>query len=123
MRDIAQVKGWQWPAYATINRRWNALPDAQRLAVRYGRAAAKKALAQPMHRDKTTIGALEWVSLDGRTLDFWTLTDDGRAVRMTMLALVDVASNMVLDYELTVSENAVDTARLIRRSCQTRTTS
>lgn len=38
---------------------------------------------------------------------------------MTMLALVDVASNMVLDYELAESENARDTLRLIQRACQT----
>lgn len=52
-------------------------------------------------------------------LDFWTDTGDGRPVRLTMIALVDVVSNMVLDYELAVSENAVDTVRLIRRTCQT----
>lgn len=119
VRDVAKLKRWDWPKYVTINRRWNALPDAQRLAVRYGRDATQKALAQPVHRDKTTIGALEWVSLDGRTKDFWVDMGDGRALRMTMLALVDVASNMVLDYELAASENAVDTARLIRRTCET----
>lgn len=36
-----------------------------------------------------------------------------------MLALVDVASNKVLDFTLTKSENATDTVKLIRRTCKT----
>ena len=70
-------------------------------------------------RDKTTISALEWVSLDGRELDFWVDFGDGRVLRPVMLALVDVASNKVLDYSLSRSENATDTVKLIRRTCQT----
>ncbi|MEM1372375.1 MAG: hypothetical protein AAGG72_09150 [Pseudomonadota bacterium] len=54
--------------------------------------------SHPALRDKTTIKPLEWVSLDGRTQDYWTDMGDGKAVRLTMLALVDVASNMVLGY-------------------------
>lgn len=119
VRDVSKAKGWNWPHYVTINRRWNALPDAQRRAARLGRDVAHKQLAQPAHRDKTTIGAYQWVSLDGRTLDFWTDMGDGKPVRLTMLALIDVASNMVLDYELAPSENAVGTVRLIKRTCET----
>lgn len=73
----------------------------------------------PALRDKTRISALEWVSLDGRTQDVWVITDDGKTVRPTMLALVDVATNKVLDFELAPSENAVATVRLIKRTCET----
>lgn len=118
VRDVAKKTGWDWPPYVTVNRRWNALPAAQKLAARQGGSETAKQLAQPVHRDKTTIAPLEWVSLDGRTLDFWTDTGDGRPVRLTMLALVDVATNLVLDYELSPSENAVGTVRLIRRTCE-----
>ncbi len=119
VRDIAAKNAWDWPPYVTIIRRWNALPEAQKLAARHGIDATAKRLAQPVHRDKTTIAPLEWVSLDGRTLDFWTDMGDGTPKRLTMLALVDVASNMVLDYELAASENAIGTVRLIRRTCET----
>lgn len=34
VRDVAPQFGWQWPAYRTILRRWNALPEAQRLHAR-----------------------------------------------------------------------------------------
>lgn len=117
-RDIAAKSGWAWPSYPTVFRRWQELPEAQRLAARIGRAEAVKRLAIPAARDKTSIGPLEWVSLDGRTKDFWVDFGDGRAVRATFLALVDVASNHVLDWELATSENAAATVRLIKRTCE-----
>lgn len=119
VHDLKNKMGWQWPSYPTINRRWAALSDAQKSVARLGRKATGKQFAQPAFRDKTTISPLEIVSLDGRTQDFWVANTDGKPRRMTMLALVDVASNMVLDYELADSENARDTLRLIQRACQT----
>ncbi|MFN9939108.1 MAG: DNA-binding domain-containing protein, partial [bacterium] len=99
VRDVARKRGWAWPSFPTVWRRWNALPIAAQLHARVGRDEAVKRLAQPVLRDKTTIAALEWVSLDGRTLDFWVDFGDGRAVRPVMIALVDVASNAVLGWE------------------------
>lgn len=72
----------------------------------------------PITRAKTSIQPLEWVSLDGRTQDFWVDFGDGKPVRPVMLALVDTASNYVLGYEIARSENAVATARLIRNVCR-----
>jgi len=118
VRDVALTKGWSWPKYLTVWRRWDTLPEAQKLAARHGREAAVKALAMPIKRDKTTIKPLEWVSLDGRTQDFWVDFGDGKPVRPVMLALIDVASNYVLGFELVRSENAVATARLIRNVCK-----
>ena len=119
VRDVAKRQGWTWPKYVTIWRRWTALPDAQRLEARHGREAAVKAIGQPILRDKTTIAPLKIVSLDGRTQDFWLDFGDGKPVRPVMITLVDVASNFILGYELTKSENAVATARIIRNVCQT----
>lgn len=117
VRDIAASKGWAWPSYTTAYRRWAALPVAQQRAARYGKAETAKTLTQPVLRDKTTLRVLECVSLDGRTQDYWTDMGDGKPVRLTMIALIDVASNFILGYELVPSENAVATARLIRRVC------
>lgn len=119
VRDVARRNGWNWPKYLTVWRRWNELPEAQKVVARYGREAAVKGLAMPVRRDKTTIKPLEWVSLDGRTQDFWVDFGDGKPVRPVMLALIDVASNYVLGFELVRSENAVATARLIRTVCKT----
>ncbi|QEW19262.1 Bacteriophage Mu transposase [Marinibacterium anthonyi] len=109
---------WAVPSYPTFYRRWNELSEAQRRSVRLGRDQTAKQLSIPAHRDKTSILSMEWVSLDGRTLDFWVDWGDGKAVRPVMLALVDVASNMVLGWELGPSENAVGTVRLIKRVCE-----
>ncbi|KGJ20717.1 transposase domain-containing protein [Paracoccus sanguinis] len=118
VRDLKGKRGWAWPGYQAVWRRWNALPEAQRIVARQGKDAAMKALSVPVLRDKTTIKPLEWVSLDGRTLDFWVDFGDGKVARPVMVALVDVASNFVLGYELARSENAVTTARVIRSVCE-----
>jgi putative transposase len=119
VRDVARKRGWAWPAYPTAWRAWDAMPEVDRVALRYGNEAAVKRLAMPIKRDKTTIQPLDLVSLDGRTLDFWVDFGDGKAVRPVMLALVDVSSNCIIGYELVKSENAVATSRLIRNTCQT----
>jgi putative transposase len=67
VRDVAAVRGWDWPSFPTIYRRWTALPEMQKLQARLGKDRAAKLLAQPMHRDKTTLAPLEILSLDGRT--------------------------------------------------------
>lgn len=119
VRDVSRKRRWSWPSYPTIYRRWNQLPEAEKLVVRHGREVAIGRLAQPIMRDKTSIRSLEWVSLDGRKLDFWVDCGDGRALRLTLLALIDVASNKVLGFEICRSENATGTVRLIRQVCET----
>lgn len=117
-RDAGRVMGWDVPSYSTFYRRWADLDEAQRVEARLGYEVAAKRLTMPAHRDKSDLAPLSWVSLDGRMLDFWVDWGDGKAVRPIMLALVDVASNVVLDWELAQSENAVGTVRLIKRTCE-----
>jgi len=119
VRDLKAVKRWDWPSWAAIFWRWDSLPEAQKLHARVGHGEAVKALGQPAMRDKTSILPLEWVSLDGRTKDFRAHSGDGKALRRTFRALVDCATNFVLDRELAESGNARSTVRLIKRTCQT----
>ncbi|CUX79371.1 MAG: Mu family bacteriophage transposase [Roseibaca calidilacus] len=112
-RDVAQKQGWRWPAYETVNRRWKALPYTERLTARVGQKEAQKRLSQPVLRDKTSIHALEWVSLDGRTLDFFIEGTNGSPLRPTFLALVDVASTKILGWKLASAEDAATTKALI----------
>lgn len=112
VRDVAMVRGWDWPSFPTIYRRWTALPEADKIFARHGKDEARKRLTQPVQREKP--GVLEWVSQDGRTKDFWCDWGDGKAIRSTALMLVDVGSNAILGWRLCRSENAADTAGLIK---------
>lgn len=84
---------------------------------RVGHSEAVKRLAMPALRDKTTIGPMEWVSLDGRTKGFWAHNGDGKPRRYTFLALVDCATNFILGWTLAESENARATQALIKSVC------
>ncbi|MBV2360986.1 DDE-type integrase/transposase/recombinase [Thalassococcus sp. CAU 1522] len=118
VRDAGRVAGWAVPSYPTFYRRWAALSGAQQLAASFGKDDTAKRLSLPAMRDKTSLLALQEVSLDGRTQDFWVDWGDGKPTRPTLLVLVDAASNTVLDWELAPSENAAATVRLVKRVCQ-----
>jgi putative transposase len=118
VRDAGKEMGWAVPSYPTFYRRWNELDDAQRMHARFGTEETVKRQTIPARRDKTSILPLEWVSLDGRTQDFWVDWGDGKATRPVMLILADAASNVVLDWELAPSENANATVRVIKRVCE-----
>ena len=83
-----------------------------------GHSDTVKSMAIPAQRDKTTIGPLEWVSLDGRTKDFWAHSGDGKARRYTFIALVDCATSFILGWALAESENARATLGLIKATCE-----
>lgn len=115
--DVARVakrNGWAWPHYSTVLRRLQSLPVAETLALRLGRSDAHKALYQPQLRSSTDLRAMEWVALDGRTVDVWVTWPDGTVLRPTVLGLVDQASGKVLGFKIARSENAEATAELER---------
>ncbi|WP_340214011.1 transposase domain-containing protein [Dinoroseobacter shibae] len=116
-RDAGRELGWKVPPYITVYRRWMELSEVQKLHARQGTAETAKNLSIPVQRDKTSLLALDVVSLDGREIDVFVDWGDGKAVRPVMLVLVDVSSNAVLDFELAPSENATATVRLIKRAC------
>lgn len=87
--DIAAKRGWDWPSYSTVQRRWNALPDIERVTLRHGGKHAVRTMYQPKRRDASSVGAMQVVEMDGRTLDLWARFEDGTIARPVMLALVD----------------------------------
>jgi putative transposase len=116
VKAIAEAQGWSWPSYSTVMRRVHALPVAEQEALRKGRDEALRRLYQPTLRNSTSLRAMEWVVLDGRTVDVWVAWPDGRILRPTVLGLVDQASGKVLDIEFAASENTQATCTLERRA-------
>lgn len=111
---IAGQKGWNWPSYSTVMRRFDALPMAEQIAIREGRGAAHGQLYQSRLRNSSGLKSMEWVVLDGRTVDVWVRMTDGAVMRPTLVGLVDQASGKVLGIEIDRSENAQAVARLER---------
>lgn len=66
---IATENGWEWPSYSTVMRRFGALPAIEPFALKEGREAAYRRFYQSNLRDSTKLSAMEWVSMDGRTVD------------------------------------------------------
>lgn len=116
VQAIAAKRGWAWPSYSTVMRHFKALPVAEQVAMRFGREEAHRRFYQANLRNSANLRAMEWVSLDGRTVDLWVTWPDGRTLRPTVLGLVDQASGKVLDIEFAPSENAQATAELERRA-------
>lgn len=113
-RDVARKQGWRWPTYETVNRRWKALTYADRLTARVGREEAVKRLSQPVLRDKTSLGAMEWVSMDGRTLDLFVQLPDGKTKRrLTVIILEEIRTGKIIGWEISPEEEAAATIRLI----------
>lgn len=115
--DTASAKGWDWPSYSTILRRWNCLSAAERLTLRHGSKDAAKELYQPQRRNSSKLAALQVVEMDGRTLDLWAVWPDGKVARPTMLALVDRASFKALHFVIGEAETALLTRDLILQTC------
>ncbi len=113
--ELAKRKGHPWPSISTIMRRFRELPLAEQLALRFGEEEARKRLYQSQRRNTSGLRAMQWVALDGRTVDVWVRWSDGSIIRPTVLGLVDVASGKVLGIEIARSENAQALAALERR--------
>lgn len=113
--ELAKRKGQPWPSFSTILRRFRALPMAEQLAMRFGQVEAQRRLYQARRRDTSGLRAMQWVALDGRTVDVWVRWPDGYVCRPTILGLVDIASGKTLGIEIARSENAQALAALERR--------
>jgi len=118
--DIAEQvekNGWHWPSRATIHRRWHQLDKLTQYTLRHGAAKAEKMVYQPHLRDISNLQALQWVEMDGRTLDLWAQFEDGTVGRPTLLAWVDRASHKALGIEIGKSENMQLVRKLSLKIC------
>lgn len=119
LEAIAADMGWHLPSRSAFHARWQRLSAADQFTLRHSEKAARDRFRQPVERDRGTLLANDIWSLDGRTLDLWAVSPDGKPFRPVELRLVDVASGFIVGTRLCLSENAVDTVALIVEAVRT----
>ncbi|MCX8995512.1 Mu transposase C-terminal domain-containing protein [Rhizobiaceae bacterium BDR2-2] len=103
----AAVKnGWgEVPSAKTLKRRWDALPADVRILWRDGEEALQNAHPHS-GRDRSGMKPLDMISLDGREWDLFVRLPDQRIIRVCVVMVQDVATNMMLSYHVGETESA-----------------
>ncbi|MGC4409270.1 hypothetical protein D4A92_21470 [Rhizobium rosettiformans] len=107
----AAKHGWgQVPSAKTLKRRWEALPPDVRILWRDGEDALQNAYPHA-ERDRSGMKPLDMISLDGREWDLFVRLpghagEEGRIVRVCVVMVQDVATNMMLAYHIGETESA-----------------
>jgi transposase InsO family protein len=94
----AAHNGWgPVPCAKTLQRRWNALPKAQRVLLRQGDDALDRMFPYA-ERDRTGMKPLDGINLDCRKWDILVTWPDGRELRPTVVMVQDEATNYLLGW-------------------------
>jgi hypothetical protein len=107
----AAKNGWgDVPSVYTLKRRWDALPADVRILWREGEDALQNAYPHA-ERDRDGMKPLDMISLDGREWDLFVRLpgeagEEGKVVRVCVVMVQDVASNMMLSYHIGETESA-----------------
>jgi putative transposase len=119
LEAIAADMEWHLPSRSAFHARWQQLSAVDKFTLLHGEKAARDRFRQPATRDQGTLFANDIWSLDGRTLDLWAVSPDGKPFRPVELRLVDVATGLIVGTRLCLSENAVDTVAMIVEAVRT----
>ncbi|MFO7854617.1 MAG: hypothetical protein R6V44_05265 [Paracoccaceae bacterium] len=117
MARLAPSKGWRWPSLNTVRRRFDALPEFEKLAIRRGVAEAKKRFRLYMHRTTAGMAAGNDLSMDGRELDIWVGDGDGPYLP-TLIVFVCIRTQKVTAWHFAKSETAEAARALILKHCE-----
>lgn len=102
----AAKNGWgEVPSVYTLKRRWDALPPDVRILWRDGEDALQNAYPHA-ERDRSGMKPLDMISLDGREWDLFVRLPDQRIIRVCVVMVQDVATNMMLSYHIGETESA-----------------
>ena len=102
----AAKNGWgEVPSVYTLKRRWDALPADVRILWRDGEDALQNAYPHA-ERDRSGMKPLDMISLDGREWDLFVRLPDQRIIRVCVVMVQDVATNMMLSYHIGETESA-----------------
>jgi transposase InsO family protein len=113
MSKAASKNGWlPVPSERALRRRVEAEVPAGVIALaRKGKEKAKT-LYPAQKRIRSHFHAMQAVNADGHTLDVFVRTEDGRIVRMHLVAMQDLYSGKVVAWRLSETENK-ETIRLV----------
>lgn len=103
-REAAR-RGWAWPSYDTIRRRWRAIPEAERVFLCQGQKALET-LYPPQHRDVTVFTAMQGHNYDALEPSVLVEWPDGHVGRPVTFACQDVYSKRLLAAKTDRTENA-----------------
>lgn len=113
MRKVASANGWlPIPSERALRRRLETETPAAVITLAREGAKKAKTLYPAQSRTRATLHAMEAVNMDGHELDVFVATEDGRTVRMHLLALQDLYSGMIVAWRLSETENK-ETVRLV----------
>lgn len=107
----AAKNGWgDVPSVYTLKRRWDALPADVRILWRDGEDALQNAYPHA-ERDRSGMKPLDMISLDGREWDLFVRLpgdagQEGKVIRVCVVMVQDVATNMMLSYHIGETESA-----------------
>lgn len=124
--DQKAAKGWHWPPYRTVLRRWNRLDPVRRRTLQFGPEAAARSLTQYQPRTIDGMFAMEQVELDGR--EFKVLSNYGDVLKIKLrdgsigcpwvITYTDRASSCVVGFSISTSENEEAAADATIRMCE-----
>lgn len=118
IEDQKAMRGWAWPCYRTVLRRWEALDEVRKRTLRLGADEAAKSLAQYQPRTVEGMFSMQQVELDGREFKVKVRFRDGKIGCPWVMIYVDRASNRILSHVVSESENEEATANATIQMCE-----
>ena len=118
IEDQKAARGWAWPCYRTVMRRWDAMDEVRKRALRMGADEAAKSLIQYQPRTVEGMFAMSQVELDGREFKVKVRFRDGKIGCPWVIVYTDRASSRIVGYAISDSENEEATAEATIRMCE-----
>jgi len=98
LREKAAVEGWVIPAYTTIRRLLNAIPEPVKLLRREGQKAYRDKALPSILRDPSDLMPLQIVESDHHQIDIAVIWPDGRVGFAWLTAWMDVRTRKILSW-------------------------
>lgn len=101
----AAKKGWQWPPYRTVLRRWKTMDVARQRAKEHGAEAAARSLTLFLNRPVDQMFAMEQAEQDFREFKVLCIWEDGSVLCPRVGLAVDRASSKIIARTISMTEN------------------